>query len=164
MNVLILGSGGREHALAWKISQSKKLSKLFIAPGNAGTAYHGTNVDIGVSDFNRVKEFVLKHVIHMVVVGPEVPLVEGIHDFFLADEQLKNVNVIGPVQKAAMLEGSKDFAKIFMQKNNIPTAAYKTFGKNEFSEGVQFLQSLKPPYVLKADGLAAGKGVVILDT
>ena len=164
MNVLIIGSGGREHAIAWKVSQSPKLSKLFIAPGNAGTAEVGTNLNIGVSDFEGIKKAVLHNDIKLVVVGPEVPLVEGIHDYFLADEELKNVNIIGPVQKAAMLEGSKDFAKEFMAKYDIPTAAYKTFTPETLNEGIAFLQSLKAPYVLKADGLAAGKGVIISES
>ncbi len=164
MNVLVIGSGGREHALAWKIKQSPKLNKLFIAPGNAGTEECGTNVNIGVSDFEKIKELVIDKNISLVIVGPEVPLVEGIHDFFLNDDQLKNVNVIGPVQQAAMLEGSKDFAKDFMAKYNIPTAAYQTFTSDTLNDGVEFLKTLKAPYVLKADGLAAGKGVVILDS
>lgn len=164
MNVLIIGSGGREHALAWKIKQSPKLSKLFIAPGNAGTEMLGTNVNIGVSDFESMKTLVLENDIALVVVGPEVPLVEGIHDFFLNDDELKNIGVIGPVKEAAMLEGSKDFAKEFMAKYNIPTAAYKTFTNDTLTEGIDFLKTLKPPYVLKADGLAAGKGVVISES
>ncbi len=164
MNVLIIGSGGREHAIAWKVSQSPKLSKLFIAPGNAGTREVGTNLNIGVSDFEGIKKAVLENQIELVVVGPEVPLVEGIHDFFLADEQLKDVGVIGPVKAAAMLEGSKNFAKEFMGKYNIPTAAYKTFTNESLAEGIAFLKTLIPPYVLKADGLAAGKGVIISES
>ena len=161
MKVLLLGSGGREHAIAWKLAQSPKLKKLFIAPGNAGTAKEGTNVDLNVSDYKAVKEFVLKENIDMLIVGPEAPLVAGIHDFFLNDEDLKNVGVIGPQSHAAMLEGSKDFAKEFMQRNNIPTASYKTFSKDSLQDGLKYLETLSPPYVLKADGLAAGKGVLI---
>lgn len=164
MNVLIIGSGGREHALAWKIKQSPKLSKLFIAPGNIGTETLGTNVNIGVSDFQKIKTLVIKEKIELVVVGPEVPLVEGIHDFFLEDDELKKVGVIGPVKQAAMLEGSKDFAKEFMVKYNIPTAAYQSFNPKTLAKGIEFLETLKPPYVLKADGLAAGKGVIISDS
>jgi phosphoribosylamine--glycine ligase len=163
MNVLILGSGGREHAFAWKIAQSNKLSKLFIAPGNAGTAEVGTNVNIGVNDFEAIKNFVLENGINMVVVGPEDPLVNGVHDFFLADEQLKNIPVIGPKKDGAELEGSKEFSKKFMQKHGVPTARYQSFTKNNLEEGYAFLETLEPPYVLKADGLAAGKGVLILN-
>lgn len=162
MRVLILGSGGREHAFAWKIAQSSNLEELFIAPGNAGTRNHGTNVNLSVTDFESIKNFVLKNNINMVVVGPEDPLVQGIADFFLADNQLKSIYIIGPNKTAAQLEGSKDFAKAFMMRHNIPTAKYKTFTKDTLSEGFTFLESLKPPYVLKADGLAAGKGVLIL--
>ena len=162
MNVLILGSGGREHAFAWKIAQSSKLKNLFIAPGNAGTSDFGTNLDINVSDFYKIKSAVLENEIEMVLVGPEVPLVEGIHDFFLADADLKSVSVIGPEKYAAQLEGSKEFAKKFMKRHNIPTAEYESFSKESLEEGYQFLETLSPPYVLKADGLAAGKGVVIL--
>ncbi len=161
MNILLLGSGGREHALAWKIAQSKKLGKLFIAPGNAGTKNCGTNVNISATDFDAVKKFVLENKISMVVVGPEDPLVKGIHDFFLADAQLKNIPVIGPKKDGAQLEGSKDFSKEFMFKYNIPTAKYKTFSASTLNDGIKFLETLSPPYVLKADGLAAGKGVVI---
>ncbi len=164
MNVLLLGSGGREHALAWKLAQSRLLTRLFIAPGNAGTSAAGTNVKISVSDFPAIRQFVLESKIGMVVVGPEDPLVKGIHDFFLSDEKLKDIPVIGPVKKAAMLEGSKDFAKNFMIKYGIPTAAYRTFTKETLEEGFKFIASLKPPYVLKADGLAAGKGVIICKT
>jgi phosphoribosylamine---glycine ligase len=164
MNVLLLGSGGREHAFAWKISQSKKLTKLFIAPGNAGTAQCGTNVNISATDFEAVKKFVLENKIDMVVVGPEDPLVKGIHDFFLADISLKNIPVIGPDKSGAQLEGSKDFSKQFMIRNKIPTAQYQTFTKETLEEGIKFLEKLSPPYVLKADGLAAGKGVVIPTT
>jgi phosphoribosylamine---glycine ligase len=163
MNVLILGSGGREHALAWKIAQSPMLTDLFIAPGNAGTGQCGTNIALDINDFYAVKEVILKHDVKLVVVGPEVPLVAGIHDYFLADTQLKNIPVIGPSKQGAMLEGSKDFAKEFMLKYNIPTAAYRSFTLETLTEGFRFLDSLKPPYVLKADGLAAGKGVIILN-
>lgn len=164
MNILILGSGGREHAFAWKLSQSKQPLKLFIAPGNAGTSTLGTNVPIAVTDFEEIKKQVLDHAIEMVVVGPEDPLVKGIHDFFLADPQLKNVPVIGPQKEGAQLEGSKDFSKRFMQRNHIPTAGYETFTKDTLDKGLAFLETLQPPYVLKADGLAAGKGVVIPTT
>ncbi len=163
MNVLILGSGGREHTLAWKIAQSSLLKQLFIAPGNAGTATIGTNINVNPADFEGVKKIVLEHKISLVVVGPEDPLVLGIHDFFLADEELKNVGVIGPQKYAAQLEGSKEFAKKFMKKHNIPTAAYQSFTKETLEDGYRFLEQLQPPYVLKADGLAAGKGVLILD-
>ena len=161
MKILLLGSGGREHAIAWKLAQSSKLTKLFIAPGNAGTAKEGTNVDLKISDHQAIKEFVLKENIDMLIVGPEAPLVAGIHDFFLKDEDLKNIGVVGPQSKAAMLEGSKDFAKEFMKRNNIPTALYKTINIDNLTDGFKYLESLKPPYVLKADGLAAGKGVLI---
>ena len=161
MKILLLGSGGREHAIAWKLAQSSKLTKLFIAPGNAGTAKEGTNVDLKISDHKAIKEFVLKENIDMLIVGPEAPLVAGIHDFFLKDEDLKNIGVVGPQSKAAMLEGSKDFAKEFMKRNNIPTALYKTINIDNLTDGFKYLESLKPPYVLKADGLAAGKGVLI---
>lgn len=164
MNVLLLGSGGREHAFAWKLSQSKKLSKLFIAPGNAGTAQCGANVDLSATDFEGIKKFVLANAVGMVVVGPEDPLVKGVHDFFLADAQLKNIPVIGPQQTGAQLEGSKDFSKQFMQRHGIPTAAYRTFTKEQLTDAFAFLDTLRPPYVLKADGLAAGKGVVIPHT
>lgn len=164
MNVLLLGSGGREHAFAWKLSQSKKLSKLFIAPGNAGTALCGTNVQMSATDFPAIRNFVLSHEIKMVVVGPEDPLVKGVHDFFLADELLKNIPVIGPPKMGAQLEGSKDFSKQFMIRHKIPTAAYETFTKDTLEAGYAFLETLSPPYVLKADGLAAGKGVVIPHT
>ena len=164
MNILILGSGGREHAFAWKLAQSKKLNKLFIAPGNAGTATCGINLPISATDFDAVKKTVLENKINMVVVGPEDPLVKGIHDFFLTDEQLKNIPVIGPQKDGAQLEGSKDFSKQFMFRHNIPTARYATFTKDTLNEGLKFLETLQAPYVLKADGLAAGKGVVIPDT
>ena len=161
MRVLLLGSGGREHAIAWKLAQSSQLEELYIAPGNAGTRHHGTNVDLKLTDFEAIKAFVLKKDIQMVVVGPEDPLVMGIHDFFLADEQIKKVPVIGPNKEAAQLEGSKDFAKAFMMRHNIPTAKYATFTKDTLEQGYKFLESMKAPYVLKADGLAAGKGVLI---
>jgi phosphoribosylamine--glycine ligase len=164
MNILILGSGGREHAFAWKLSQSKKLNKLFIAPGNAGTSACGTNVAIAATDFEAIKKFVLQETIDMLVVGPEDPLVKGVHDFFLADEQLKKIPVIGPQKDGAQLEGSKDFSKRFMMRHKIPTARYETFTKDTLNEGLAFLETLQPPYVLKADGLAAGKGVVIPTT
>ena len=163
MNVLILGSGGREHALAWKLSQSKQLGNLFIAPGNAGTAQLGLNLPVDPTHFSEIKQQVLQHRITMVVVGPEEPLVRGIHDYFLGDEDLKNVIVIGPQQYAAQLEGSKEFAKEFMYRHNIPTAAYQSFTAENIPEGHAFLESLSPPYVLKADGLAAGKGVLIIE-
>lgn len=164
MNILILGSGGREHAFALKLSQSKKINQLFVAPGNAGTANIATNINISPTDFNSVKEIVISNSINMVVVGPETPLVEGIHDFFLKDNELKNIPVIGPKKDGATLEGSKDFSKIFMEKNNIPTARYKSFISETLEEGKAFLGTLDAPYVLKADGLAAGKGVLILDS
>ncbi len=160
-NVLLIGSGGREHAIAWKLSQSQLLNHLFIAPGNAGTAEVGTNVAIHGNDFEAVKTFVLENHIQLVVVGPEEPLVRGIHDYFLADKDLKDIPVIGPQKLGAELEGSKDFAKQFMIRHGIPTGAYQTFTRNTLAEGIAFLQTLNPPYVLKADGLAAGKGVVI---
>lgn len=162
MNVLILGSGGREHAFAWKIAQSKLLNHLFIAPGNAGTSTVGTNLNINPSDFNAIKKAVRQNNIELVIVGPEDPLVKGVHDFFLKDENLNGVKVIGPQKYAAQLEGSKEFAKKFMVRHNIPTAAYKSFTKDNLEDGYKFLETLKAPYVLKADGLAAGKGVIIL--
>ncbi|MCX6259906.1 MAG: phosphoribosylamine--glycine ligase [Bacteroidia bacterium] len=162
MNILILGSGGREHAIAWKLAQSKKIGRIFIAPGNAGTGSAGTNLKIDPEDFTAVKKAVADNRIGMVVVGPEAPLVGGIHDFFLQDDFLKSIPVIGPVRSAARLEGSKDFAKAFLTRHNIPTAKYKTFDKTNLSEANAFLRTLEPPYVIKADGLAAGKGVVIL--
>ena len=162
MNILIIGSGGREHAFAWKISQSPKIDQLFIAPGNAGTAEFGTNIEIGVTDFQAIRNVVLDKKIDMVVVGPEVPLVEGIHDFFLADALLKEVPVIGPISSGARLEGSKDFAKEFMMRHGIPTAAYLSVTKDNLEQGISFMRTLKAPYVLKADGLAAGKGVLII--
>ncbi|MGQ1908891.1 phosphoribosylamine--glycine ligase [Marinifilum sp. RC60d5] len=163
MNVLLLGSGGREHAFAWKFNQSKKLEKLFVAPGNAGTAEIAENIDLDPNDFPKIKEFALANQVDMVVVGPEDPLVNGIHDFFLADEQIKNIPVIGPEKLGAQLEGSKDFAKEFMFRHDIPTAQYKSITKDNLEEGYQFLETLKAPYVLKADGLAAGKGVLIIN-
>ena len=163
MRVLLLGSGGREHALSWKMAQSSMLEELFIAPGNAGTKQHGKNVNINPTDFEGIKKFVLENNVNMVVVGPEEPLVKGIHDFFLADELLKKVPVIGPNKEAAQLEGSKDYAKQFMHRHNIPTAKYATFTKDTLEQGYKFLESMNPPFVLKADGLAAGKGVLILD-
>jgi phosphoribosylamine--glycine ligase len=162
MNILILGAGGREHTLAWKLKQSKKLSQLFVAPGNAGTAAIATNLALGVTDFVAIKKAVHTHNIQMVIVGPEDPLVNGIHDFFLNDAELKAIPVIGPQKAAATLEGSKDFAKEFMMRHHIPTAAYESFTAESLEKGYLFLEGLKPPYVLKADGLAAGKGVVIL--
>ncbi|MEI6821729.1 MAG: phosphoribosylamine--glycine ligase [Bacteroidota bacterium] len=164
MNILLLGSGGRENALAWKISQSNQIEKLYIAPGNAGTALYGTNVNIDNLNFDEIKQFVIDENIDMLVVGPEIPLVEGIHDYFLNDEAIKHIPVIGPQKEAAMLEGSKDFAKAFMMRHNIPTAAYKTFTKDTISDGIVFINTLKAPYVLKADGLAAGKGVIITES
>ena len=164
MKLLLLGSGGREHALAWKIAQSPKTEKLYIAPGNAGTASVGENVNIKADDFAGIRQFVLNNQINMVVVGPEDPLVKGVYDFFKNDEALKNIPVIGPSKQGAVLEGSKDFAKGFMQRHNIPTAAYQTFRADQLEEGLKFLETLKAPYVLKADGLCAGKGVLILDT
>ena len=163
MKVLLLGSGGREHAIAWKLAQSSQLEELYIAPGNAGTRKHGKNVDLQVNDFEGIKKFVLEAAIEMVVVGPEDPLVNGIVDFFGADEQLTKVAVIGPNKHAAQLEGSKDFAKEFLYRHHIPTAKYATFTKDRVKEGQAFLETMKPPYVLKADGLAAGKGVLIID-
>lgn len=162
MNILILGSGGREHTFAYKISQSKKCDNLFVAPGNAGTAKIATNVSIAVTDFKAIKDFVLKENIEMLVVGPEDPLVHGIQDYFVEDEQLQNVAVIGPSKRGALLEGSKERAKEFMAMHNIPTAAYQSFTTESLEAGKEFLETLKPPYVLKADGLAAGKGVLIL--
>lgn len=164
MNILILGSGGREHAFALKLSESNKVNQLFVAPGNAGTDKIATNVNINLTDFEAVKKTVLENEIKMVVVGPEVPLVEGVHDFFLADNELKNIPVIGPKKDGALLEGSKDFSKQFMQKHGVPTARYQSFTKENLSDGFAFLETLEPPYVLKADGLAAGKGVLILNS
>jgi len=163
MNILLIGSGGREHTIAWKLAQSPKLDKLFIAPGNAGTSASGENINIDINDQDALKSFLLKEKIDMVVVGPEIPLVDGIHDKIIADNETKHIAVIGPKKAAAQLEGSKDFAKRFMAKYHIPTANYKTFDKDSLKAGVEFLKDIKSPYVLKADGLAAGKGVVILD-
>lgn len=163
MNILILGSGGREHALAWKLALSKKVDHVFIGPGNAGTAETGTNIQIDPEDFESVKKAVIQNKIDIVVVGPEAPLVSGINDFFLNDEFLKKIPVIGPDRSAARLEGSKDFAKAFLIRHNIPTAAYRTFNKSNVKEASQFLRSMQPPYVIKADGLAAGKGVLIMN-
>ncbi len=163
MKILLLGSGGREHALAWKIAQSAKCDKLFIAPGNAGTGEVGENVAIKADDFEAIKAFVVENGANMVVVGPEDPLVKGIYDNLLNDERTKNIPVIGPSKAGAVLEGSKDFAKAFMKRHNIPTAAYETFDGNHVEEGCKFLETLKAPYVLKADGLCAGKGVLIID-
>ena len=164
MKLLLLGSGGREHALAWKIAQSPKTEKLYIAPGNAGTASVGENVAVGVDDFEAIRRFVLASGIDMVVVGPEVPLVKGITDFFRNDHALRHIPVIGPSQAGAQLEGSKEFAKRFMNRHRIPTAKYRAFTAETIAEGFSFLETLAPPYVLKADGLAAGKGVRILPT
>ena len=164
MKILLLGSGGREHALAWKIAQSKQVEKLYIAPGNAGTGNCGENVNIGVNDFEELKKFVYTNHIDMVVVGPEDPLVKGIYDNFANDPLTCNIPVIGPSKAGAVLEGSKDFAKAFMQRHNIPTARYKTFDGTTVEEGLKFLETLSAPYVLKADGLCAGKGVLILPT
>lgn len=164
MNILLLGSGGREHALAWKIAQSKHTDKLYIAPGNAGTVQVGENVAIKANDFIGIKNFVLEKSIELVVVGPEDPLVEGIYDYFKSDSSLKSIPVIGPSKAASQMEGSKDFAKHFMQRHGIPTAAYKTFNGDQLEEGMRFLETLQAPYVLKADGLCAGKGVLILPT
>jgi phosphoribosylamine--glycine ligase len=164
MNILLLGSGGREHALAWKIKQSEKVDKLFIAPGNAGTAREGINTGVSATDFDALKAFALANDVDMVVVGPEDPLVMGIYDFFRDDPDLHNIPVIGPSRQGAQLEGSKDFAKAFMQRHGIPTARYKSVTAENIEEGFAFLQSLKAPYVLKADGLAAGKGVLIVDS
>ena len=163
MNILVLGSGGREHALAWKIAQSPKTDKLFIAPGNAGTAQTGENVNIKADDFESIKEYVLGNNIGMVVVGPEDPLVKGIYDYFEQDSRLCHIPVIGPSKAGAQLEGSKDFAKAFMMRHHIPTARYKSFSAETLEDGFAFLETLEAPYVLKADGLAAGKGVLIID-
>ena len=164
MKLLLLGSGGREHALAWKIAQSNRIEKLFIAPGNAGTASVGENVAIKADDFDAVADFVVREKVDMVVVGPEDPLVKGIYDYFLQRPDVKHVPVIGPSKAGAVLEGSKDFAKGFMKRHNIPTAAYETFDGTQVEEGCRFLETLQAPYVLKADGLCAGKGVLIVPT
>ncbi len=163
MNILILGSGGREHALAWKLAQSKKVNRIFIGPGNAGTLLSGTNIPINPNNFQEVKSAVLENKIDIVIVGPEAPLVNGIHDFFLGDTILKSIPVIGPDRSAARLEGSKDFAKAFLTRHKVPTAAYKSFDKYSSGEAPAFLRTLEAPYVIKADGLAAGKGVLIID-
>lgn len=164
MKILLLGSGGREHALAWKIAQSQKIEKLFIAPGNAGTTSVGENVPLKADDFEGIKAFVVANAVDMVVVGPEDPLVKGVYDFFKQDARLKDIPVIGPSKAGAVLEGSKDFAKGFMQRHGIPTAAYRSFNGTNIEEGIAFLETLQPPYVLKADGLCAGKGVLIVPT
>ena len=164
MKILLLGGGGREHALAWKIAQSEKVEKLFIAPGNAGTSNCGENVAIGVNEFDKLKDFAVENGVDMVVVGPEDPLVKGVYDDCKNDERTKNIPVIGPSKAGAVLEGSKDFAKQFMKRHNIPTAKYETFDGTTIEEGLKFLETLKAPYVLKADGLCAGKGVLILPT
>ncbi|OYT11187.1 MAG: phosphoribosylamine--glycine ligase [Bacteroidetes bacterium 4572_112] len=164
MNVLLLGSGGREHTLAWKIAQSSKLNQLYIAPGNAGTSSHGTNVDLSLSDFDTMFTFVVDMSIDIIVVGPEQPLVDGIFDYFKSKKETKNVIIIGMNKEAAQLEGSKDYAKSFMMRHNVPTAAYKSFDATTVADGEAFLETLNAPYVLKADGLAAGKGVLILDS
>ena len=164
MNILILGSGGREHAFTHKLVQSEKVTQIFVAPGNAGTQEIATNITINPTDFEAVKKAVIAHDIEMVIVGPEAPLVNGVHDFFLANDELKNIPVIGPKKDGASLEGSKDFSKEFMFKHGIPTAKYQSFTKDNLQEGKLFLETLTPPYVLKADGLAAGKGVLILDS
>ena len=164
MKLLLLGSGGREHALAWKIAQSQKIEKLYIAPGNAGTLSVGENVPLKADDFDGIKQFVLANDIDMVVVGPEDPLVKGVYDYFKQDAQLKNIPVIGPSKAGAVLEGSKDFAKGFMRRHGIPTAAYRSFNGTNIEEGIAFLETLQAPYVLKADGLCAGKGVLIVPT
>ena len=163
MNILILGAGGREHTLAWKLKQSPKLDKLYVAPGNAGTSEISTNIPVGVNDFEGIKKAVLANDVNIVIVGPEDPLVNGVHDFFLSDSELKHIPVIGPQKAGAELEGSKEFAKKFMMRHNIPTAAYESFTSETLQKGFDFLETLQPPYVLKADGLAAGKGVVILE-
>jgi phosphoribosylamine--glycine ligase len=163
MNILVIGSGGREHALGWKIKQSEKTGKLFFAPGNAGTEELGENLNVGVSDFENLKKAVLENQVDMVVVGPEIPLAEGIGDFFAEDTELQHVKMIGPKKDGALLEGSKDFAKDFMMRHNIPTTSHLTVNQSNIDEGLKFLKSMKAPYVLKADGLAAGKGVLILD-
>ncbi len=164
MNTLVLGSGGREHALAWKLSQSQKIKDLFIAPGNAGTRNVGTNLPVDLDDFNSIKMLVIEKQIDMVIVGPEAPLVDGIYDFFVNDPVLQDVMVIGPSKAGAMLEGSKSFAKDFMARHNIPTAQYKSFDESNLEEGYSFIDSLQSPFVLKADGLAAGKGVLIINS
>jgi len=163
MNILILGSGGREHALVWKLAQSRKVSKIYVCPGNAGTSNIGTNLPVNPDNFEQVRKAVIENNINIVIVGPEAPLVSGIHDFFLNDILLKNIPVIGPDKSAARLEGSKDFAKAFLTRHNIPTSAYRSFDKSTAGEAYDFLKTMNPPYVIKADGLAAGKGVVIVN-
>src|SRR6478735_9140943 len=164
MDILLLGSGGREHALAWKIAQSKHCDNLFIAPGNAGTSQHGKNIDIGVNDFEAIRDFSIENNIELIIVGPEEPLVKGIYDFLSHSEATKHIIIIGPSAEGARLEGSKAFSKKFMQRNAIPTAAYAEFTKDNFEDGKQYIQQHNLPVVLKADGLAAGKGVVIATT
>ena len=164
MNILIIGSGGREHAFGWKLKQSKKVNQLFFAPGNAGTSQIGINLSANVSDFQKIKTLALFNNIDLMLIGPEVPLVEGLHDFFAGDPELKSVKVVGPKKEGAQLEGSKDFAKDFMMRHNIPTAKYLTVNNQNLNEGFAFLETLKAPYVLKADGLAAGKGVLIIES
>jgi phosphoribosylamine---glycine ligase len=164
MNILIIGSGGREHAFGWKLKQSKKVNQLFFAPGNAGTSQIGINLGANVSDFQKLKTLSLQNKIELMLIGPEVPLVEGLHDFFAGDAELKSILVVGPKKEGSQLEGSKDFAKDFMMRHNIPTAKYLTVNNQNLNEGVAFLETLKAPYVLKADGLAAGKGVLIIDS
>jgi len=164
MNILIIGSGGREHAFGWKLKQSKKVNQLFFAPGNAGTSQIGTNLSANVSDFQKIKTLALLNNIDLMLIGPEVPLVEGLHDFFAGDPELKSILVVGPKKEGAQLEGSKDFAKDFMMRHNIPTAKYLTVTNENLNEGFAFLETLKAPYVLKADGLAAGKGVLIIES
>lgn len=164
MNILVIGSGGREHAISWKIAQSEKVQNLYVAPGNAGTSEVAKNVAIDVNDFEKIGDFVIKNVIDLVVVGPEEPLVRGISDYFKANEALKNIGLVGPDKFGAQLEGSKDFSKEFMFRHDIPTAGYKTFTKEQLTEGLAYLASVKGPYVLKADGLAAGKGVIITES
>ncbi len=164
MNILVLGSGGREHAIAWKVAQSPNCKQLYVAPGNGGTLHCGINLDVKPTDFKAIRQAVINHRIDMVIIGPEDPLVAGITDFFAADTDLKNVSLIGPLQAAARLEGSKRFAKEFMQRHGIPTARFQTFNLETLSKGITFLETLLPPYVLKADGLAAGKGVIIIDS
>src|SRR5688572_4800411 len=163
MNILLLGSGGRENAIAWKLAQSSECTKLYIAPGNAGSSRFGINVNCPASDFEGLKKIALEKEINLVVVGPEDPLVNGVRDFFEADSNISHIPVIGPKKDGARLEGSKDFSKKFMLRHKIPTAAYESFNKNNLQQGYDFLKSIKPPYVLKADGLAAGKGVLILE-
>jgi phosphoribosylamine---glycine ligase len=164
MNILIIGSGGREHAIGWKIKQSNKVNQLFFAPGNAGTSQIGINLNTSVSDFQKIKALTLQNNIDLMLIGPEVPLVEGLHDFFANDSEIKSIKVVGPKKEGAQLEGSKDFAKDFMMRHNIPTARYLTVTSGNLEEGLAFLETLKPPYVLKADGLAAGKGVLIIES